>query len=321
MQRDVFARLVVSSAVAAVLTAGCFTPVGEAPPDAGSGGCPAGEDCGGGMLPDAGCPIGQICAACDAGLVLVDGACVSATDAGPIDAGPIDAGPVDAGPVDAGPPGQACLSGTLSDAESMTPIAGAAVIATDSNGLPYAGAATTSGTDGSFTLCPPTGATFTTQINAAGYPVTYFESAVLSKSESLGSLPLISTEVIGALGSFLQGFVSTDAALLIPVRSLSGGCSVAGWSVEASLPDGGAIPGTQTAYLESSGLPSTTLTSTTTEGAAVIYDIDPSLTGQVVVSASNPNEGSCAPDGAALGLTGMVEVGGAAISIAPIVLP
>jgi hypothetical protein len=128
------------------------------------------------------------------------------------------------------------------------------------------------------------------------------------------------------LGSFLPGFVSADAAMLVPVRSLSGNCGVAGWSITASLPnggtlsDGGALP-YQIAYLAASGLPSTSATSTSTEGAAVIYDIDPTLTGQVAVSATNPGAGSCAPDNAALGLTGQVEVGGGAISIAPIVLP
>jgi hypothetical protein len=329
-------------AVYAALLAGCFSPVSEQPAIPDAGGCPAGLDCGGGLLPDAGCPIGQVCPACDAGLVLVEGACVSPTDAGPLDAGHPDAGPGDAGPGDAGSPdsgpadsgvpdsgpGAACLSGTLSDAESMGPVSGAAVIGTDINGVPIPGASTTSAADGSFQLCPPAGVVFTTQITAAGYPTTYFESLSLgTMAEPLGSLPLISTEVLGALGGFLPGgFDSSDAAMLVPVRSLSGNCSVAGWSISAGFPDGGTLPDGgglpyQIAYLAASGLPSGTATSTSTEGAAILYNIDPTLTGQVAVVATNGSAGSCAPDNAALGLTGQVEVGGGAISIAPIVLP
>jgi hypothetical protein len=330
MQRQWLATLVLSCALGAALVAACFTPVTEVPPTPDAGGCPAGDDCGGGLLPDAGCPIGEVCSACDAGLVLVDGSCVSPVDAGTPgsgDAGPTDAGPPgsgDAGPADAGPPGQLCLSGTLSDAESMSPVSGATVTALDLEGVPILGATSTSGSDGAFQLCPPMGVTFTTEITAAGYPVTYFESIALQASEALGSLPVISSSVINELGIFLPGGLNlAEGTILVPVRSMSGTCSLSGWSVAvggAAGPDGG--PGYQLVYLGTSGIPSTTLTSTTSEGAAVIYDLPPPVASiEVSVTATNPAAGSCTPDNAALGFTGQVQVASGALSIAPIVLP
>lgn len=321
---------------ALVLAAGCVLRPTEEESPVPDGGCPAGQDCGGGLLPDAGCPIGQVCPACDAGLVLVAGACVSPVqdagpgvqDAGP-NPGPQDSGVNDAGPgpgpgpgpVDAGPPGTLCLTGKLSDAESNDAVSGATVAALDLNGNPIAGASVTSASDGSFSLCPPPGVTFTTQITASTYPVTYLESAQLVTTEDVGTLPLISNTLLPLLGEFISGAIPGDALILAPVQSLSGSCSAGGWSIGATLPSGAPLS-FGVIYIGTEGTPQTGLSATTSQGgAAILYNIDPTVTSQVAVAATNPAPAGCSPENGTVGFTGQVQVAAGALSIAPIVIP
>jgi hypothetical protein len=220
-----------------------------------------------------------------------------------------------------GPP---CISGTLTDLITMNPVEGATLSAVDSSGIPLSGTATISAADGSFEICPPTGVAFTTQITAATYPTTNLESIILATSENLGNIPMLSENSLAALAAFLPGgLVNEEPTLLAQVASKTGACSLAGWSLAAafadggSLPDGGALP-FQIAYFSATSIPNPSLTSTTSAGLAIIYNIG-TPSAQVAITATS--SGTCTPENASLGFTGQVSAAGAQLSIAPILLP
>lgn len=84
----------------------------------------------------------------------------------------------------------------------------------------------------------------------------------------------------------------------------------AGWTLGLALPDGGPIPdgGYQLAYIGTSGIPDTGATATSSAGSALFYNIDPSITDFVAVTATNADAGSCVPVNSTLGFTGRLFV-------------
>jgi hypothetical protein len=163
--------------------------------------------------------------------------------------------------------------------------------------------------------------TFTTQITAATYPVTYFESVQLGASQDVGSLPMISSSLLPLLGQFISGAIPGDPLILAPVNSLSGSCSTGGWSIGATLPSGSPVS-FGVVYIGSSGTPQPGLSATTSQGgAAILYNIDPTTTSQVAVAATNTAPPGCSPENDTVGFTGQVQVAAGALSIAPIVIP
>ena len=56
-------------------------------------------------------------------------------------------------------------------------------------------------------------------------------------------------------------------------------------------------------------------------GSALLYDVDPLVSNQLLVTATNADAGICSQISASYGLNGQVQVSGNALSIAPFVLP
>ncbi len=178
-----------------------------------------------------------------------------------------------------------------------TPIVGAQVGIVNASGVPLAGQQTTTTFGGSFTLCPPQGVPITYTATDTSYLPTFTSEVDLAGADAFievyGGLPMISTTDYAAF----QGLVGLQPghALVVASVSLSGGhCSlVTGWTFKADFPDGGTLVDGgdlpfSIAYINGS-FADTTLTSTTDAGAALLFNIDATLTSVIVVTASNPD--------------------------------
>ena len=97
----------------------------------------------------------------------------------------------------------------------------------------------------------------------------------------------------------------------------------AGWTFGISLPDGGLLPdgGYQLVYTGASYVPAPNAVATSSTGAALFYNIDPTISDFLLVTAAAPDDGGCAPINGGLGFTGRVFVSGGAVSIDPFLLP
>jgi hypothetical protein len=101
-----------------------------------------------------------------------------------------------------------------------------------------------------------------------------------------------------------------------------------GYTVGATLPDGGLLPDGgalpfNVAYVNDA-FPDSNLDATTDAGSAILYNIDPSLTnGTIVVTLSNPNvpPRCLAPDWPVADTTGLVPVSESSFSEAVVPTP
>jgi hypothetical protein len=203
------------------------------------------------------------------------------------------------------------------------PVAGAQVSAIAVDGVPIAGEAAVSGPFGAFALCVTPGEEFSTGIQATGYAQAYIEDLDLDGGYSGGLIPLIQTATVQAFAAVLAGFDPSDAVIVTEMVSASGQppCNVlGGWAVSAHLPDGGAVS-YQTAYGTLTGLISDTRTSTDSLGLGYLYNLDPTVTDAVIVTATQVDGGAYCPINDGGPFTGRVVIGAGAFSSAPLVLP
>jgi hypothetical protein len=191
------------------------------------------------------------------------------------------------------------------------------------DGVPIAGAAATSAGDGAFVVCLPPGVAFSMEITAATYPITYYAEMLNVDAGYIAQMPMVSTGELGVLQAFLPGGYDATKALILV--KLTGETELYdGWSFSIALPDGGPVPdgGYSLVYLGSSSTPDPTATATTHTGAALYYNVDPTLSSFYVVTVSNADAGSASEvENAAEGFTGRVYVAGGAATVDPILLP
>jgi hypothetical protein len=190
--------------------------------------------------------------------------------------------------------------------------------------VPFSTAAATSSSDGNFALCLPTGSPFTIQIQAAGYPTTYYAEMLDPAAGGFAQMAMLSTGDIQAFEGIFPGGDQPNTALV--VAKLTGtACftDLAGWTFDLALPDGGPLPdgGYQLIYLGPTAVPDSSLTSTSSKGAALIYNLDPSLSSFLTLSAQTPDAGSCQVINSGLGFTGRIYVSGGSLTIDPFLLP
>jgi hypothetical protein len=199
-----------------------------------------------------------------------------------------------------GTTGSSCaypLTNDVFDYGLSTALVGAEVGIINAEGVPLAGQETTTASDGEFTLCPPQGVPITFTATDTSYLPTYTSEVNLVGAdlfiEGYEGLPLISTTDYTAFQGII-GLVPGNAVVVAQVEPWNGNCSLTtGWTFSADFPDGGAMPDGghlpfSVAYI-SENFPSSTLTSTTDAGSAILFNIDPNLTNVIVVTASNPD--------------------------------
>lgn len=249
-----------------------------------------------------------------------------------------DAGETDAGSTEAlcpavlvPPTSTSCTSGTsvgsqLVDVLACSAVGGASIGAVDGAGVPIPGAAATSASDGAFALCLPDGAPFSLQMQAASYLPTFGPEMENPEGYQLNQLGLISSEGLQAFEGFIPGGIAPNkAGILLKVAGSGRPCNRLrwGWSFGLLLPDGGAVPdgGYQSLYLGTSDLPDPTAQATATGGSALLYNVDPSISDFFIVTATNPDAGSCVPQNEADGFTGRVFVSAGAVTYDPLILP
>jgi hypothetical protein len=227
---------------------------------------------------------------------------------------------------------QLYVTSNLYDTASLAPVVGATVQAVGLNGVPLEGAAATSQSDGTFTVCVPPSVTFSLQVTAPGYPEAALEDLMLAQSETLaftqGGLGLISNQDLSAFGAVV-GYDPSMGIMLVQVSSISGvpPCVATGWQLSVSFTDGGALPDGgplpySRAYLDPvSYLPDSSLQATSSLGEAIFYDLDPNLTDRVAIEAVDVDvdAGACPVENGQFGLQGtaLVQAGVLTFAIVP----
>jgi hypothetical protein len=189
--------------------------------------------------------------------------------------------------------------------------------------VPVAGAAASSGSDGAFAICLPEGNAFSIQMTAMGYPTTYYAEMLDTDAGYIAQMAALSSETLAAL-SPIFGFDLTQGLVVAKVTGSICRQQEAGWSFAVTLPDGGPVPdgGYQIAYLSSMELPDMGATATSVGGAALIYNIDTSISDFLAITVTNPDAGSCLPQNTSYGFTGRVFVaGGGSATLDPLLLP
>jgi hypothetical protein len=193
-----------------------------------------------------------------------------------------------------------------------------------SNGVPVSGAAATSQSNGAFEICLPTDTPFSLQMTAPGYPTTYYAEMLNADAGFFAQLGSVSSDELNAVGAFVPGGVIPTRSIVVAEMAAST-CikDRGGWSFSIWLPDGGSFPdsGYQLLYLGSNDLPDPTVTVTAHNGGAIFYNIDPTLSDFVVITAENPDAGACEPLNSSIGMTGRVYVAGGSAAIDPFLLP
>ena len=186
-------------------------------------------------------------------------------------------------------------------------------------------AATTNSTTGAFFICGPEGQPFTISATAAGYPATYFAELAGASIQDVVQLGMLSNTSLSVIGGIVPGGVDLSKGMVVVKVSNTLNCDpeVAGWTLGITLPDGGSLPdgGYQMAYGGQAGLPQPGLTETSSAGAAIFYDIDPTLSEFFVITYQNPDAGACQSIDTALGFSGRIHVAGGAVSAFPVFLP
>jgi hypothetical protein len=190
--------------------------------------------------------------------------------------------------------------------------------------VPFAGAAATAQSNGNFAICLPSGSPFSIQIQAASYPTTYYAEMLDPSSGGFAQMAMLSNGEIQAFGGLFPGGENPNTALVV-AKMTGDVCfpNLGGWTFDLALPDGGAIAdgGYQLIYLDSSGVPDPTNTVTSSKGAALFYNLDPSLSGFLTLTATTPDAGSCQIINMGLGFTGRIFVAGGSITVVPFLLP
>jgi carboxypeptidase family protein len=246
----------------------------------------------------------------DAGTV-IDAGRDSGFDAGPVnsDAGAIadagsfpDAGAPDAN-VDAGP-GQVTFTAQVTDfCNNRNPLPGIQVSTLTG------GTSVISDTGGNFSLPVPPGAPFTIVLQYPGYQTAYFPELNLSASETSPiPLPMFCASGVQAMQQALVGYNTQDGAMFAGVSTLatSGPCTdQSGWQFHLAP-----TSGEQVAYIDNTGNPNSTLTSTSSWGYAIVYNIGVS---RVSISVDKPDAG-CTNASSTFGLTGYVDISPSALS-------
>ena len=220
-------------------------------------------------------------------------------------------------PPDAGDCASGSLSGVVLDLLSCDRLANVTVQALDARAVPVSGSVVT-GDGGTFVLCGPDGGAFTPYLKAPGYETTYLEELQGSAPSVYGEIGLFSTMFLTDFATIVPGNLDLSLGTIVAFIGTSGACpDSSGWAVSLTDPDGGAIPdgGFELVYFAASDLPKAGLTATTSQGAAIFYNIDLSTTNYFAVGLSKPDAGNCTPRGTTAFPTGRIYATQEAISL------
>jgi hypothetical protein len=175
--------------------------------------------------------------------------------------------------------------------------------------------------NGVFSLCLPAGLPFTLGVPAAS-PLPLFTAECLNNDA--GCLPQVTypyaiPTTLAQTADPNKGMVEVDR---LPFGAGRLDCPLGGWSLGLTLPDGGPVPdgGYVLVYFDSDSNPDPQATATI-GGPAYFYDIDTTISQFFVVTASNPDAGTCQAINRSLGMTGRVFVAPSAETIYLLVLP
>ncbi len=201
------------------------------------------------------------------------------------------------------------------DFESCSPICGATVEAVDSTGVTVAGTQQLSQPPGGlFRFCLPANTTFETTVTAPTYSNFVYGEIQGQVAVDLPMLGLLSNEELSAFAVFISGGLNpADGALVAFIVNLDdcgGADAAAGWTITLTDESGNAYPsgGYETLYIDSTGFPNPTLTSTSAYGVAILYNINPSIAQYPTLHATSSGSG-CQLVNQLVGFTGRIEVG------------
>ena len=161
------------------------------------------------------------------------------------------------------------------DAVAGTPIS-ASVQISDLDNPAYV---TNSDPDGVLVVCVSPYTILAPELAVDGYVTSLFRDIDLVTSECVPRIELFSAAVWEDISSQLEGYVANDGALLVAVSNVLDAthrCSLSGWAFSVAMPDGGTVS-SSIAYVSGVSVAPNT-SSTTPEGYAILYDIDPSVT-------------------------------------------
>jgi len=236
---------------------------------------------------------------------------------------------------------QACGGGSLAfatrflDLGTNQAITGLTVTAYGIDGLAVPGAVGTTDQSGQATICNPAGQEVYFGLEGQGYPPSYTEDFVQTGPlTQTSSVLLISTSDLPAVQVLLQEpLVATDSIVVavVDVEDASSPCKaqIPGWTFSLLAADGGALPpgpdgGSPfaTVYMNATGIPDPALRATSTQGAALLYNVDPANGAVELVGVNgNADAGACPPLVAPVRVTGRSVVSSGSITFDAIELP
>lgn len=239
----------------------------------------------------------------------------------------------DGGGGDAGgcPAGSVIFSGQtldlckgLNDAGQGVPLEGVTV-----GTLSPWGSSVVSGDGGDYALCVPSGQPFTATYTRSDYVSVFLGELTLTQDTTAvgrsGGIFLLCQPAFSLYATSVP-FDPSQAMVLAQVVSASnappcggwtadGGWAEQGWTIWATLPDGGPSVG-QVIYVDPSGALDA-ISGTTWIGEALVYDI-PADAGWVEVHASKPSlDASCHSTDSSIGFDGLVHVAGGTFGYYP----
>ena len=230
-------------------------------------------------------------------------------------------------PLELSCPSGVALASQVIDGTNCVPLPGAVVAALGANGAPLQSASAVADANGAFAFCVPYATPFTVTATATGYLTTYVAEVSLAADGGdqppMSQIAMVEQNFLAAFGSLVPGGYDPTKGFGVAAIAGTDACLAAstGWTISLSLPDGGAIEdgGYTLMYLAVDKLPDSTLTETTSRGAAVMLNI--AFSGYLLMDATNPDAGACPLINAQLGYTGRILVGANFGSFAPFILP
>jgi len=203
----------------------------------------------------------------------------------------------------------------ITDYFTCAPVCGLGFQLLDSNGLPIAGASQESDSPTGFVhLCLSKDQAYTPSVGGGAYATFYYGEIQGEVSYDVPSLGVFPTNDISALGPIIGGLDPTKASAIFFVFAMTETCGslaqAAGWTISLAFPDGGAYPSGSysVVYVDDTGVPSSSLTQTSTYGVAFVTNIDTSLGSFVTPVYGNADAGPCTVQNEALGFTGRLFV-------------
>ena len=208
------------------------------------------------------------------------------------------------------------LGSQIVDFSSCLPICGATASAVAPSGVTVAGTQQlTDPTYGTFHYCLPPATTFEPTATGSGYATFVYGEIEGQLGMNLPQFGMIQTTTLTAFSPFVPGGINmADGNIVLFVFNVDGcgGANAeAGWTMSLTDESGNAYPagGYSTLYINSSGFPDQTLSSTSAYGVQLIYNIDPTVAQFPNLISTPPSGSPCQVINKFIGFTGHIQVG------------